>query len=77
MNPRPASQALIPSLTCAARSKARFSRISRAVGNFVVFAFLIWSISWFYLPIDWLISWYSRRKIATYRANICGVRRTI
>jgi hypothetical protein len=63
--PRPASQAQIQSLICAARSKASFSQIARAVGNFVVFAFLIWSISWFYLPIDWPISWYSRRKIAT------------
>ena len=71
------SHALVRSLTCAASPKARFARISRAVGNFVVFAFLIWSISWFYLPIDWPISWYSPRKIATYRANICGVRRTI
>jgi hypothetical protein len=72
MNPRPASQALIPSLMDAARSKAHFSRIALAVGNFVVFDFLIGSISWFYLPIDCSISWYSPRKIATCRANICG-----
>jgi hypothetical protein len=35
------------------------------MGNSLVFALLIWSISWFYLPIDWPISRYSPRKIAT------------
>jgi hypothetical protein len=40
-------------------------RFDILMGNFVVFALLIWSISWFYLPIDCSISRYSPRKIAT------------
>jgi hypothetical protein len=35
------------------------------MGNSVVFASLIWSISRFYSPIKWPISWYSPPKIAT------------
>ena len=46
------------------------------MGNSVVFASLIWSISRFYLLIKWPISRYSPPKIATYRANIPGVNDT-